>query len=128
MDVVISIFVWVLAVCFFKQKTAYEMRISDWSSDVCSSDLYVQADAPYRSRPEDLGLLYVRGQSGEMTPLTAFASSYWKSGPALLERYNGAPSFEIDGQAAPGYSSGTALKAMEELAKKNLPADRKSVV
>src|SRR3546814_14010396 len=103
------------------------MRISDWSSDVCSSDLayvndfidrgrvkrvYVQADAPYRSRPEDLGLLYVRGQSGEMTPLTAFASSYWKSGPALLERYNGAPSFEIDGQAAPGYSSGTALKAM----------------
>src|SRR3546814_3900173 len=57
-----------------------------------------------------------------MTPLTAFASSYWKSGPALLERYNGAPSFEIDGQAAPGYSSGTALKAMEELAKENLPA------
>src|SRR3546814_715023 len=84
--------------------------------------VYVQADAPYRSRPEDLGLLYVRGQSGEMTPLTAFASAYWKSGPALLERYNCAPSFEIDGQAAPGYSSGTALKAMEELAKENLPA------
>src|SRR3546814_14776746 len=57
-----------------------------------------------------------------MTPLTAFASSYWKSGPALLERYNGAPSFEIDGQAAPGYSSGTALKALEERAKENLPA------
>src|SRR3546814_12701947 len=45
--------------------------------------VYVQADAPYRSRPEDLGLLYVRGQSGDMTPLTAFASSYWKSGTAL---------------------------------------------
>src|SRR3546814_15532159 len=57
-----------------------------------------------------------------MTPLTAFASSYWKSGTALLERYNGAPSFEIAGEAAPGYSSGTALKAMEELAKENLPA------
>src|SRR3546814_9807952 len=57
-----------------------------------------------------------------MTPLTACASSYWKSGPALLERYNGAPSFEIDGQTAPGYSSGTALKTMEELAKEYLPA------
>src|SRR3546814_4260514 len=81
--------------------------------------VYVQADAPYRSRPEDLGLLYVRGQSGEMTPLTAFASSYWKSGPALLERYNGAPSFEIDGQDAPGYSSVTALQAIEALAKRS---------
>ncbi|MDB5685549.1 MAG: efflux transporter permease subunit, partial [Rhizorhabdus sp.] len=83
--------------------------------------VYVQADAPYRSRPEDLSLLYVRGKSGAMTPLTEFASSHWKSGPALLERYNGASSFEIDGQAAPGYSSGTALKAMVELAKANLP-------
>ena len=83
--------------------------------------VYVQADAPYRSRPEDLDLLYVRGKSGAMAPVSEFASAHWKSAPSLLERYNGSPAFEIDGQAAPGYSSGTALRAMEELAAANLP-------
>ena len=83
--------------------------------------VYVQADAPFRSRPEDLQLLHVRGVSGAMAPLGEVATTRWKSGPALLERFNGTPSFQIDGQAAPGYSSGDALRAVEELAASTLP-------
>src|SRR3546814_15640177 len=102
------------------------MRISDWSSDVCSSDLrvkkvYVQADDPFRKAPEDLERWYVRGGAGEMTPLSTFASTRWKFGPTRLERYNGLPSYEILGELAPGKSSGAAMKAMERIAGK-LPA------
>src|SRR3546814_966879 len=96
------------------------MRISDWSSDVCSSDLrvkkvYVQADDPFRKAPEDLERWYVRGGAGEMTPLSTFASTRWNFGPTRLERYNGLPSYEILGEPAPGKSSGAAMKALERI-------------
>jgi multidrug efflux pump len=83
--------------------------------------VYVQADAPYRMNPEDLGLLYVRNNKGAMVPFSSFAAGEWTFGPPKLERYNGVASFEIQGQAAPGQSSGQAMLAMEALAKK-LPA------
>jgi len=79
--------------------------------------VYVQADAPFRMNPDDLGSLYVRSQSGTMVPLTAVASGHWTSGPSQLQRYNGVESMNIQGQGAPGYSSGDAMEAMEELAR-----------
>ncbi|HKC42778.1 MAG TPA: efflux RND transporter permease subunit [Burkholderiales bacterium] len=96
--------------------------------------VYVQADAPFRMGPEDLGRWYVRNvggaggggsgganASGTMVPFSAFAAGAWSYGSPKLERYNGVPSFEIQGQAAPGKSTGQAIAAMARLAKE-LPA------
>lgn len=83
--------------------------------------VYVQADAAYRTKPEDLNALYVRGASGTMAPFSAFASSNWGKGPARLERYNGRSSVEILGSPASGLSTGAAIASIEELAAK-LPA------
>jgi multidrug efflux pump len=79
--------------------------------------VYVQADAPFRMDPDDLGSLYVRSASGSMVPLPALASGSWTSGPSQLQRYNGVESMNIQGQGAPGRSSGEAMEAMEELAR-----------
>ncbi|MCF4165718.1 efflux RND transporter permease subunit [Zavarzinia compransoris] len=83
--------------------------------------VYVQADAPYRMSPDDLNRWHVRNASGEMVPFSAFAAARWDYGPARLERYNGMPSFSIQGSAAPGLSSGDAMLAMEELIAKLPP-------
>ena len=83
--------------------------------------VYVQSDAPYRMSPEDLNRWHVRNASGEMVPFSAFATARWDYGPARLERYNGMPSFSIQGSAAPGLSSGDAMLAMEELIAKLPP-------
>ncbi|MGU7816510.1 efflux RND transporter permease subunit [Burkholderia sp. AW49-1] len=79
--------------------------------------VYVQADAPFRMRPEDLGHWYVRNESGGMVPFSSFATGHWTYGASKLERYNGVSSVEILGQASAGMSSGQAMAAMEELAK-----------
>ncbi len=83
--------------------------------------VYIQADAPYRLAPEDLGKFYVRGAGGQMTPYTAFTTLAWQQAPVQLTRYNGQPAMELLGTPAPGQSSGTALKAMEEMQKKLPP-------
>jgi len=74
--------------------------------------VYVQADAPYRLSPEDIGNFYVRGSTGAMAPFTGFATLSWSQEPVQLTRYNGLPSMEILGQSSPGHSSGTAMEAM----------------
>ncbi|HEX8787786.1 MAG TPA: efflux RND transporter permease subunit, partial [Telluria sp.] len=83
--------------------------------------VFMQADAPFRMQPQDLDAIYVRNSSGAMVPFNAFASGHWIYGSPKLERYNGVPSFEIQGQSAPGHSTGEAIDAMEKLAKQ-LPA------
>jgi multidrug efflux pump len=80
--------------------------------------VYMQGDAPYRMAPDDLDRWYVRGSSGSMAPFSSFSNSTWTYGPSRLEGYNGQPSMEILGQAAPGFSSGAAMTEMETLAKK----------
>ncbi|WP_414900870.1 efflux RND transporter permease subunit [Sphingomonas flavalba] len=77
--------------------------------------VYVQGDAPFRSRPEDLGAWFVRASSGEMAPFSAFASTHWEQTPNTLGRFNGVASYEIEGDAAAGSSSGDAMKRMAEL-------------
>jgi HAE1 family hydrophobic/amphiphilic exporter-1 len=80
--------------------------------------VFVQADAPYRMLPEDLEKLYVRNVSGKMVPFSSFASGHWSSGSPKLERFNGFPSINIQGEAAPGRSSGEAMAAMEGFIKR----------
>ncbi len=80
--------------------------------------VYVQADARFRMLPEDINRLYVRSANGEMVPLSAFSESHWIYGSPRLERYNGTPSMEILGEAAPGKSTGEAMVLMEQLAAK----------
>jgi len=78
--------------------------------------VYVQADAPYRMRPEDLNHWYVRTSTGTMAPFSSFATSHWIYGSPRLERYNGLSSVNIQGAPAPGKSSGQAMAAMEKIA------------
>ena len=78
--------------------------------------VYVQGDAPFRARPEDIGQWFVRNASGTMTPFSSFAHEGWSTTPNVLTRFNGSPSWEIQGQAAPGKSSGDAMKRIAELA------------
>jgi hydrophobe/amphiphile efflux-1 (HAE1) family protein len=108
--------------------------------------VYMQADAPYRMTPENLNLLYVRSggtaasgsttttggttsnstaasgsAASTMVPFSSFASGKWTYGSPQLQRYNGVSSMEIQGQAAPGYSTGQAIQTMQKFADK-LPA------
>jgi multidrug efflux pump len=80
--------------------------------------VYVQADAPFRMLPDDINNWYVRGSTGQMVPFGAFSTAKWEYGSPRLERYNGLPSMEILGQAAPGKSTGEAMDMMEQLAAK----------
>jgi hydrophobe/amphiphile efflux-1 (HAE1) family protein len=80
--------------------------------------VYVQADAPFRMNPSDIDQLYVRGANNAMVPFSALASNRWITAPSQLQRYNGVEAMEIQGQGAPGQSSGDAMKAMEVLARK----------
>ncbi|ASJ25020.1 efflux RND transporter permease subunit [Laribacter hongkongensis] len=77
--------------------------------------VYIQGEASTRMLPEDLNKWYVRNSTGEMVPFSAFASAHWTYGSPRLERYNGLPSVQIQGQAAPGHSTGEAMLAMEQL-------------
>ena len=77
--------------------------------------VFVQADAPYRTVPEDLNKLYVRNNAGKMVPYTSFASERWSYNSPRLERFNGFPSLNLWAEAAAGRSSGEAMRAMEDL-------------
>ena len=83
--------------------------------------VFVQADEQFRMNPEDLRLHYVRNTAGAMVPVSAFATGAWMYGSPKLERYNGVSAFEIQGQAAPGSSTGQAVAAMERLAQQLPP-------
>jgi multidrug efflux pump len=79
--------------------------------------VFVQGDAAFRSKPEDIDSWYVRGATGGMTPFSAFASTHWTFGAESLQRYNGLASYDIQGAAAPGLSSGAAMDELETIAK-----------
>lgn len=81
----------------------------------------VQADAPYRARAEDVGLLKVRSTTGEMVPLSALMKVNSSFGPERAMRYNGYLSADVSGGPAPGYSSGQAQQAIERIAAETLP-------
>nr|WP_199045304.1 efflux RND transporter permease subunit [Dyella sp. ASV24] len=80
--------------------------------------VFVQSDAPFRMAPEDFEKWSVRNTSGAMVPFRAFASTRWDFGSPRLERYNGVSAMEINGEAAPGVSSGDAMTEVEKLVAK----------
>ncbi|PWE19657.1 hydrophobe/amphiphile efflux-1 family RND transporter [Aliarcobacter skirrowii] len=81
--------------------------------------VYIQGDAPFRSSPEDLYKWKVRNSAGTMTPFSEFSKFSWEYGPEELTRFNGFMSYEIQGSAATGISSGVAMSEMEKIANKN---------
>ncbi len=84
--------------------------------------VFVQADKEYRSSKEDIDKLFVKNQDNKMVPLSALLQVKEMIGPQNLTHYNMYRSIQINGAAAPGYSSGDAMTAMEEISKKVLPA------
>ncbi|MBY0545704.1 MAG: multidrug efflux RND transporter permease subunit [Candidatus Obscuribacterales bacterium] len=83
--------------------------------------VYVQADQEYRANPASMSQYYVRSQSGDMIPLSSLITVTKTTSPQNISHYNLFRSTEINGAAAPGYSSGTAMKEMERIAAKVLP-------
>jgi len=81
----------------------------------------MQADAPYRMKPEDIGNFYTLSSNDAMVPLSSVVSTKWTLAPPELDRYNGFGSIALTGTPGPGYSSGDAISAMQELVAKYLP-------
>ena len=84
--------------------------------------VYVQADGKYRSNADNLGKFYVRNSAGEMVPLSTLTSTYPRSGAEFVMRYNLFNCVQINASAAPGYSSGQAMAALEDVFAKTMPS------
>jgi multidrug efflux pump len=97
------------------------LYVNDFNRFGRTYSVRVQADAPYRARAEDVGLLKVRSTSGEMVPLSTLMNVRPAAGPERAMRYNGFLSADINGRNAPGYSSGQAQDAVERIAAQTLP-------
>jgi multidrug efflux pump len=78
--------------------------------------VYVQGDAPFRARPENLGDWMARSSTGGMAPFSSFAHLNWGQAPATLLRFNGVSNYEIQGDAAPGKSTGQAMDRVTKIA------------
>ena len=98
------------------------LYVNDFNQFGRTYSVRAQADAPYRARAEDIGLLKVRSTSGEMIPLSALLKVDSTFGPERAMRYNGYLSADINGGPAPGFSSGQAQAAIERIAAETLPA------
>jgi hydrophobic/amphiphilic exporter-1 (mainly G- bacteria), HAE1 family len=96
--------------------------VNDFNYRNKSYRVYVQADAPFRSRIEDLSRLYVKNDDGAMIPLNAFMNVQRTLGSPTISHYNLFRSVEFNGSAAPGVSSGQAIAEMQKIAKQTLPA------
>ncbi|MDO9418090.1 efflux RND transporter permease subunit [Pararhizobium sp.] len=96
--------------------------VNDFNKFGRTYSVRVQADAAYRAQAEDIGKLEVRSSTGEMIPLSAFLNISSSAGPDRAMRYNGFLSADINGNAAPGVSSGQARAVVEEIAAETLPA------
>jgi hydrophobic/amphiphilic exporter-1 (mainly G- bacteria), HAE1 family len=94
--------------------------VNDFDFNNRSYRVYVQADQPFRMSARDLRQYYVRSDANGLVPLGNIVTLRETSGPQVINHYNLFRSAEIDGAAAPGYSSSQGLSAMEDLAKKNM--------
>jgi multidrug efflux pump len=77
--------------------------------------VFVQSDTNFRMQPSDLNAWHVRNAQNQMVPFSSFAQGHWTLGPTRLERYNGVPAVEIQGESAPGISSGMAMSEIDRL-------------
>ncbi|MBH8572448.1 efflux RND transporter permease subunit [Nostocaceae cyanobacterium CENA369] len=95
--------------------------VNDFNLEQRTYRVYVQADAKFRSNPEDIGRLYVRSATNQMIPLSNLVKVTPTTGAQTINHYNLFRSIEITGSAAPGYSSGQAIEAMQRSAQQVLP-------
>jgi multidrug efflux pump len=97
------------------------LYVNDFNKFGRTYSVRVQADAEYRARAEDIGRLKVRSSRGEMIPLSAVLNVKWSAGPERAMRYNGYLSADVNGAAAPGFSTGQAQDAVARIAAETLP-------
>jgi hydrophobe/amphiphile efflux-1 (HAE1) family protein len=103
------------------QASTGTLYVNDFNRGGKTYKVLMQADATARMKPEDLLKPYVRANSGAMVPLSAVAKVTTITGAEMVERFNGFVSAKVIGGAAPGFSSGDAIKAVEEVSKEMLP-------
>ena len=95
--------------------------VNDFNFQERGFQVKIQADTPYRDSSEDISRLYVRNSNGNMVPMTSLATLSTSLGPQTVDRYNMLSAIKINGNAAPGYSSGEAMQAMQRVAAQTLP-------
>ena len=105
------------------QSTFGALYVNDFNKFGRTFKVQLQSDADFRSRIDDLKNVFVRSAGGEMIPLTTLLTVEQRVGPEIMERFNIFPAAKIIGNPAPGYSSGDALNAMEQVAREVLPGD-----
>ncbi|TCQ08628.1 multidrug efflux pump [Rhizobium sp. PP-F2F-G36] len=98
------------------------LYVNDFNAFGRTYSVRVQADAKYRAKPEDIGQLKVRSQTGQMIPLSALLKVDATTGPERTTRYNGFLAADVNGAPAPGFSSGQAQAAVEQIARETLPS------
>lgn len=91
--------------------------VNDYTNNGRVQQVIIQADAPYRMQPEQILTLSVKNRMGQMVPVSTFATLSWHVAPQQLTRYQGYSAIRFTGNAAPGESSGTAMKVMESLSR-----------
>ena len=97
------------------------LYVNDFNKFGRTYSVRVQADAKYRARADDIGLLKVRSDTGEMVPLSTLLKVKESAGPERAMRYNGFLTADLNGNAAPGYSTGQAQAAIERVAAETFP-------
>jgi len=97
------------------------LMVSQFNQYSRAWNVILQSDAHFRQNPADVTRLYTRSGNGQMIPLSALVTTSYTSGPDLMPHFNGFPAAQVTGNAAVGYSSGDAIKAMEEVAQSVLP-------
>lgn len=102
------------------QGTFGNMYINDFTYLGRSFKVMMQAEGEYRARPDQLGGIYVKSNTGAMVPLSSLATLTPTLGPDIVERFNVFPSAKVLASPAPGYSSGDAIRAVEETARETL--------
>lgn len=103
------------------QATMGSLYVNDFNLSGRTYRVQMQADAPYRTRPNDIGQIYVRADNGAMVPVSALIKTTSLVGPEQLERFNGYLSAKILGNGQPGVSSGEAINVVKAVAEATLP-------
>ncbi|WP_374244027.1 efflux RND transporter permease subunit [Zoogloea sp.] len=103
------------------QATTGTLYVNDFNRGGKTYKVQLQAEAANRAKPEDILKSYVKAAGGAMVPLSAVATVKTITGPEMIERFNGFVAAKVMGGAAPGYSSGDAIKAVEEVSAEVLP-------
>jgi hydrophobe/amphiphile efflux-1 (HAE1) family protein len=97
--------------------------VNDFNKYGRTWQVLISAESRYRNRPDDIGAVWVRSQTGAMVPLSSLVRVRHSSGPDTLDRFNNLPAVKLFGSGAPGVSSGQAIERMEKIAQEVLPSD-----